>query len=86
MVLSSALNDKVTSRMMSVAISDGEFVMARLIENILGKYPLGIGDWWYAKRISRMIQLDELVVLQKQKEIYSQRLKKRERLSGIREN
>lgn len=60
-------------------ILDGEFVMARLIGNILGKYPLGIGDWWYAKRINRMIELDELVVVQKQKEIYSQVFKKRER-------
>ena len=61
-------------------IPDGEFVMARLIGKILGKYPLGIGDWWYAKRINRMIELDELVVVQKQKEIYNQVLKKRERL------
>lgn len=57
-------------------IPDGEFVMARLIGNILGKYPLGIGDWWYAKRIKRMIELGELVVIKKQKEIYSQVLKK----------
>lgn len=57
-------------------IPDDEFVMARLIGNILGKYPLGIGDWWYAKRINRMIELDELVVVQKQKEIYNQVLKK----------
>jgi hypothetical protein len=57
-------------------IPDGEFVMARLIGNILGKYPLGIGDWWYSKRINRMIELGELVVVQKQKEIYSQVLKR----------
>jgi Protein of unknown function./Domain of unknown function (DUF1835). len=57
-------------------IPDGEFVMARLIGNILGKYPLGIGDWWYAKRINWMIELGELVVVKKQKEIYSQVLKR----------
>lgn len=56
-------------------IPDGEFIMARLIGNILGKYPLGIGDWWYAKRINRMIELGELIVIKKQKEIYSQVLK-----------
>ena len=62
-------------------IPDGEFAMAHLIGNILGKYPLGIGDWWYAKRINRMIELGELIVIKKQKEIYSQVLKNRERLT-----
>jgi hypothetical protein len=57
-------------------IPDGEFIMARLIGNILGKHPLGIGDWWYAKRINKMIEKGELVIVQKQKEIYSQVLKK----------
>jgi hypothetical protein len=57
-------------------IQEGEFLMARLIGNILGKYPLGIGDWWYAKRIIWMIEQGELVVVQKQKEIYQQVLKK----------
>lgn len=57
-------------------IPDDEFVMAHLIGNIIGKYPLGIGDWWYAKRINSMIELGELIVVKKQKEIYSQVLKK----------
>jgi hypothetical protein len=57
-------------------IPDSEFVMARLIGNILGHYPLGIGDWWYAKRIKKMIELGELIVVNKQKEGYSQVLKK----------
>ena len=57
-------------------IPHGEFVMARLIGNVLGKYHIGIGDWWYAKRINLMIEHGELVVVQKQKEIYSQILKK----------
>ncbi|MDF2513775.1 MAG: hypothetical protein K0S04_3641 [Herbinix sp.] len=57
-------------------LPEGEFTMGRLIGNILGKYPLGIGDWWYAKRIIRMIELGELVIVQKQKEIYSQILKR----------
>jgi len=50
--------------------------MARLIGNILGKYPLGISDRWYAKRINKMIEQGELVVVQKKKETYSQVLKK----------
>lgn len=58
-------------------IPEDEFVMARLIGNILGKHPLGVGDWWYAKRIIKMIEFGELVVVKKQKEIYSQVLKKK---------
>lgn len=57
-------------------IPDGEIVMGRLIANILGKYRLGIGDWWYAKRIKKMIEHGELVVVQKQKKIYRQVLRK----------
>ncbi len=57
-------------------IPDGEFIMGRLIGNILGKYPLGIGDWWYIKRINKLIELGELMVVQKQKEMYRQVLKK----------
>lgn len=53
-----------------------EFVMASLIGNIFGKYALGIGDYWYAKRINKMIELGELIVVKKQKEIYRQVLKK----------
>ncbi|MGI6005612.1 MAG: DUF3658 domain-containing protein [Christensenellales bacterium] len=41
-------------------IPDGEFVMARLIGEILGKYPLGIGDGWYALRIKKMISENRL--------------------------
>ena len=36
-------------------IPDGEFVMAWLIGTILGKYPLGVSDGWYALRIKKMI-------------------------------
>lgn len=57
-------------------IPDGEFIMARLIGKILGKYPLGVGDWWYAKRINMMIEQGKLAVVKKNKEIYSQTLKK----------
>jgi hypothetical protein len=57
-------------------IPDGEFLMAQLIGNAIGKHPLGIADCWYAKRINMMIDQGELVVVQKQKEIYRQILKK----------
>lgn len=45
------------------SISDEEFVMARLIGNILGRYRLGIGDGWYALRINQMIEANQLVVI-----------------------
>ena len=57
-------------------VPNGASIMARLIGNILGKHPLGLGDFWYAKRIIKMIDDGELMVVQKKKEIYSQVLKK----------
>lgn len=44
-------------------IPDGEFVMARLIGNLLGKYPLGISDGWYALRINKLIKDNHLEVV-----------------------
>lgn len=57
-------------------IPDKEFRMVHLIGNILGKYPLGVGDWWYAKRILHMIELGELTIIKQQKETYCQVLKR----------
>lgn len=37
---------------------------ARLIGEILGQYPLGIGDWWYAKRIESMINAGSIRVVE----------------------
>ena len=37
---------------------------ARLIGDILGKHPLGIGDWWYAKRIDDFISQGKIRVVQ----------------------
>lgn len=44
-------------------IPDGEFVMAQLIGTILGKYPLGVTDGWYALRIKKMIAENRLEVV-----------------------
>ncbi len=57
-------------------LPDGEFIMARLIGTILGKYPLSVGDWWYAKRIKVMIEHGELVAVQEHREIYQQIIKR----------
>lgn len=59
-------------------IPDGEFIMARLIGNILGKYPLGVGDGWYALRIQKMIDENklEVVAIKDATYLYSKILKK----------
>lgn len=57
-------------------IPDNEFRMVYLIGNILGKYPLGVGDWWYAKRIFHMIELGELKIIKQHKKTYCQVLKR----------
>ena len=44
-------------------IPEGEFVMARLMGNILSKYPLGVSDGWYALRIKKMIDDNHLKVV-----------------------
>lgn len=37
---------------------------ARLIGDILGKYPVSIGDWWYAKRIDHFIDKEKIQVVE----------------------
>lgn len=44
---------------------------ARLIGNILGKYPLCVGDWWYAYRIEQMIKEGRMKVLQDSEQKYT---------------
>lgn len=44
-------------------IPNGEFVMARLIGNILCKHQLGVSDGWYALRIKKMIEENKLKVV-----------------------
>lgn len=57
-------------------VPENEFVMAHLIGTILGKYQLAVSDCWYAKRINRMIELGELMVVKREKEIYRQVIRK----------
>lgn len=44
-------------------IPEQEFVMARLIGTILGNYPLGVGDGWYALRIKKLIAENKLEIV-----------------------
>ena len=44
-------------------IPEGEFVMAKLIGEILTKYPIGVHDGWYSLRINKMIKDNILEVV-----------------------
>jgi hypothetical protein len=57
-------------------IPEEEFTIGRLVGTVLGKYQLGVGDWWYVRRILYMIDQKELIVLQKQEEVFGYLLKK----------
>ncbi|MEY8426403.1 DUF3658 domain-containing protein [Lachnospiraceae bacterium 46-15] len=47
---------------------------ARLIGDILGKYPLQVGDCWYASRIEQMIKDGRIKVVQGSEQKYTQML------------
>lgn len=44
---------------------------ARLIGDILGKYPVSIGDWWYAKRIDHFIDKEKIQVVEDSENKYA---------------
>ncbi len=43
---------------------------ARLIGDILGCFPVGVGDWWYAKRIEYYIRQGKIRVVEDSKNTY----------------
>jgi len=45
-------------------LPDNDFIMARFIGELLGKYRLGISDSWYAYRIEKMIEENKLIVVE----------------------
>lgn len=44
---------------------------ARIIGDILGFYPIGIGDWWYASRIEQMIKAGSVRVVEDSERKYA---------------
>ena len=42
-----------------------------VIGTILGKYRLGVGDYWFAKRLNRMIENGEVQMVEKAEDYYS---------------
>ena len=47
---------------------------ARLIGNILGRYPVSVGDWWYAKRIENLISAGSIRVVKDSKNKYAREI------------
>lgn len=47
---------------------------ARLIGDLLGHYPLSVGDWWYAKRIDAWIRQGRIRVVQDSERKYNRML------------
>ena len=44
---------------------------ARLIGDILGNFPIGVGDWWYAKRIEAFIKDGKIKVIEDSENKYA---------------
>lgn len=44
---------------------------ARLIGDIMGNYPISIGDWWYAKRIDHFIAQGKIKVIENSEKLYA---------------
>lgn len=44
---------------------------ARLIGGILGENQLGVGDWWYAKRIDHLIQAGKIKIVEDSENAYA---------------
>lgn len=52
-------------------LTDKPVKEARMIGDILGRNPLGIGDWWYALRIDKMIQRGEIKIAENSEKKYA---------------
>lgn len=57
-------------------IPEEEFIMARLIGEVLGRHQLSVSDWWIAHRIRNMITNGELKVISDNEFDYRKILKK----------
>jgi len=53
---------------------------ARVIGDILGHYPLGIGDWWYASRIELMIKARSVRVVENSEKKYARTICREEKI------
>ena len=47
---------------------------ARLIGDILGNNPIGVGDWWYAQRIEKLISQGKIKVIEDSEKKYARQI------------
>lgn len=52
-------------------ITDNPEKEAAVIGNILGNHQIGVGDWWYAKRIDTMIGRGEIIICEDSENKYA---------------
>lgn len=57
-------------------IPDSEFIVARLIGDVMGRHQLGVSDWWFGQRIRNMIVSGELEIVSDNEFDYRKILKK----------
>lgn len=48
----------------------------RLIGDILGQVPIGVGDWWYAARIEHFIRQGKIKVVEDSENKYARLIKR----------
>lgn len=51
-------------------IPDDNFLMSRLIGQIMGNYDLGVSDSWYALRIDKMIEDNKLIIVENNERVH----------------
>ena len=56
-------------------ITESPVKEARLIGNILGKYPVMVSDWWYAARIEKLLEKGEIQILQDSSRKYARMIR-----------
>ena len=71
-----SVNEEFYDYYIRINIPDSEFRMSQLIGEVLGKYLLGIGDWWIAQRIKNMIASKELLIISENDFDYNMVLKR----------
>ena len=52
------------------------FMQTKLIGDILGQVPIGVGDWWYAARIEQFIRQGRIKVVEDSENKYARLIKR----------
>lgn len=57
-------------------LTDKPVKECRLIGDILGQVPIGVGDWWYAARIEHFIRQGRIKVVEDSENKYARLIKR----------